>query len=82
MTLWVIAGILGVLVVAALWPPTPRALGRLARRLYAYASILPRARRNRADYLRWLVRRPAIFAAVNAYETAVLTGNSVDPRLK
>jgi len=82
MTSWVIAGIVALVVVAVLWPPTPRALGRLARRLYAYARILPRARRNRTDYLRWLVRRPAIFAAVNAYEMAVLAGNSVDPRMK
>jgi hypothetical protein len=77
---WLIAGI--VFLVVALWPPTPRALGRLARRLLGYTKILPRAKRNRTDYLRWLVRRPALFAAVNAYEASFLAGNGVDLRLK
>ncbi len=79
--LWLIAAVV-VVVLAVLWPPTPKAIARLGRRLLAYAQILPNARRNRADYLRWLVRRPAIFGAVNAYETAVLVSNGVDPRVK
>lgn len=77
---WLLAG--AVVLVLALWPVTPRALGRLARRASAYLKIAPRARRNRTDYVRWLVRRPALFAAVSAYENAVLVSNGVEPRVK
>jgi len=55
---------------------------RLLRRLRAYAQIAPRGRRNRADALRYLIRRPALLAAIGAYEGAVLASNRVDPRLK
>jgi hypothetical protein len=55
---------------------------RLLRRLLAYARILPNGRRNRTDALRYLIRRPALLAAIGAYETAVLASNRVDPRLK
>src|SRR5215218_1944164 len=55
---------------------------RLLRRLSAYARILPNGRRNRTDALRYLIRRPALLAAIGASETAVLAGNRVDPRLK
>jgi hypothetical protein len=55
---------------------------RLLRRLRAYGRILPRGTRNRADALRYLIRRPALLAAISGYETAVLVSNRVDPRLK
>ena len=55
---------------------------RFLRRLWAYARILPGARRNRADLLRYLVRRPALLAAVGTYEAAILASNRVEPRLK
>src|SRR6266699_4932284 len=55
---------------------------RLVRRLSAYLRVMPRARSNRTDLLRYLIRRPALLAAVGAYETAVLVSNRVDPRLK
>ncbi len=55
---------------------------RFLDRLATYARILPRARRNRADLLRHLVRRPALLAAVNGYEVAMLASNRVDGRLK
>jgi hypothetical protein len=42
---------------------------RLLRRLSAYARILPNGRRNRTDALRYLIRRPALLAAIGAYET-------------
>jgi hypothetical protein len=48
----------------------------------AYARILPNGRRNRTDALRYLIRRPALLAAIGAYETTVLASNRVDPRLK
>lgn len=80
MTPWLIAVALVLLLV--LWPPTPRALRRLGRRLRGFLAIVPRARRNRTDLVRWLVRRPALLAAVNTYEGAVFAGNGVDTRLK
>jgi alkylhydroperoxidase family enzyme len=55
---------------------------RLLRRLLGYARIARGARRNRSDYYRWLVRRPALLLAVNTYEAAVLASNRVEPRLK
>ena len=55
---------------------------RLLRRLLAYARILPHGRRNTTDALRFLVRRPALLAAIGGYEVGVLLSNRVDPRLK
>lgn len=55
---------------------------RLADRLRAYSRVVPRARRNRTDLLRFLARRPALMAAVSGYETALLVSNRADPRLK
>ena len=55
---------------------------RLLRRLRGYVRLLPRARRNRTDLLRYLIRRPALLAAVGGYEAAVLASNRVEPRLK
>ena len=55
---------------------------RLARKLRAYAGVLPRARRNRTDLMGWMVRRPALLGAIGAYETAVVLSNRIDPRVK
>ena len=55
---------------------------RLLRRLLAYARIFPHGRRNATDALRFLVRRPALLAAISGYEVGVLLSNRVDPRLK
>jgi alkylhydroperoxidase family enzyme len=55
---------------------------RLLRRLDAYRQIMSKPNRNKTDLLRYLVRRPAILAAVSTYETAVLVSNKVDPRVK
>jgi hypothetical protein len=55
---------------------------RLTRRLRAYGAIAPRGRRNRTDALRYLLRRPALLAAIGSYETAVMVSNRVEPRLK
>ena len=57
-------------------------MGRLLSKLSAYARVVPKAKRNRLDLIRFLVRRPAIFAAVGGYETAVLVSSRVDTRLK
>ena len=48
----------------------------------AYARTLPKARRNRLDLVRYLIRRPAILLAVGAYETAGFVSGRVDFRVK
>ena len=55
---------------------------RLLRRLRAYPRVFRRANRNKTDFVKYLVRRPAIMGAVAAYETAVLFSNKVDIRVK
>lgn len=57
-------------------------MNRLFHKLVAYGRVLPRARRNRWDLARYLVRRPALLLAVGTYETAVLVSSTVDARLK
>jgi len=71
-----------VVLLLLLWPVTPRALARLVRRMVAYVRAVTKAKRHRVDLLRWIVRRPATLIAIGAYETAVLTANGVDPRVK
>jgi AhpD family alkylhydroperoxidase len=55
---------------------------RTIRRIAAHARVLARARRNRTDLLRWLVRRPQLLAGTGAYEAATLLANRADPRPK
>ena len=55
---------------------------RTLRRLAGYGRVLGKARRYRTDFVRYLIRRPAIFAAVGAYETAIVISNRADTRLK
>jgi len=74
--------VLVVVVVLALWPPTPKALLAFLRQLIALARVIPKMKRNRTDFYRWIVRRPSLFVAVNVYETAVLLANGLDMRVK
>jgi hypothetical protein len=53
---------------------------RLLTKLRAYATL--RARRNYFDFMRYLVRRPALLVAVQTYETAVILSNRVEGRYK
>ena len=53
---------------------------RITAKLRAYATL--RARRNYFDFLRYLVRRPAIAVAIATYETAIIFSNKVEPRYK
>jgi AhpD family alkylhydroperoxidase len=46
------------------------------------AGVLPTARRNKVDLLRWLGRRPQLLAATGMYETALLLSGRMDIRLK
>lgn len=48
----------------------------------AFAVVVPKARRNRADLISWLVRRPQLLAATSAFEIAVLASARVPTRLK
>lgn len=55
---------------------------RLLRKLWVYARVLPRARRNRSDLVAWMVRRPALLSAIGTYESAVIVSNRVELRVK
>jgi hypothetical protein len=55
---------------------------RTLRKLGAYARVLPRARRNKVDLQRWMVRRTLLLGAIGVYEGAVLFSNRADTRLK
>ena len=78
---WIVAVVVAVFLVSV-WPPTPRALARFAKRFAIEARVLSRAKRNRTDFLGYAIRRPALFVANNAGEVAQLAMNGVDPRLK
>jgi hypothetical protein len=51
-------------------------------KLRAVGRVLPRAKRNRADALRYLVRRPTLAWAISTYEMALLMSSRADNRLK
>ena len=54
----------------------------VARQLRSYFAVLPKARRNRVDLPRWLMRRPQLLAAHAGYEVALISSAKTDPRLK
>lgn len=54
----------------------------LLDKLKAYATVVPRAKRNRTEIVRLYGRRPALGLAVGAMETAALVSGTVDVRLK
>jgi hypothetical protein len=81
MTRWIVCAVVVSLLVY-LGPPTPRALGRLLKRLVGYIGVLAKAKRNRTDLLGWIVRRPALVAANYGGEIAQIAMNGVDTRLK
>ena len=53
---------------------------RIASKLKAYATL--RARRNHFDFVRYVMRRPAIALAISTYETAIILSNSTEGRYK
>ena len=53
---------------------------RLLDKLKAYGTL--RARRNQLDFVRYLVRRPAIALAISTYETAIVLSNKLEGRYK
>ena len=55
---------------------------RTPRKVLVELRVLTRARRNRFDLLRFLVRRPALLGAVAAYETGLLVSSRAETGLK
>jgi alkylhydroperoxidase family enzyme len=55
---------------------------RVLDQIRAYLKVLPQARRNRADLLGWLIRRPQILAANATYEMALMASGQAPARLK
>jgi hypothetical protein len=53
----------------------------LVERLKAYTRVMRRAKRP-MEVLRLLRKRPALFVAVNTYETALMLSGRVEVRLK
>jgi hypothetical protein len=54
---------------------------KLTGKLKAYSRVMRRAKRP-MEVLRLLRKRPALFVAVNTYETALMLSGRVDVRLK
>jgi len=55
---------------------------RIFQQIRCMAKVLPAARHNRYDLLRWLRHRPQILTSTAAYEMALLGSARVDTRLK
>ena len=55
---------------------------RTLRKLLAELRAFSRGRRNRTDAVRWLVRRPALLAAIGAYEGALIVSSRAETRHK
>lgn len=57
-------------------------MGRLGAKAVAYARVLPRARRNRLDFVRHLWRRPWLLAGNLSYESGLFLSSRVGSHLK
>lgn len=55
---------------------------RTWRKFVTEAKVVSRAKRNRLDLMRYLIRRPALLAATGGYETALLVSSRAETRLK
>lgn len=55
---------------------------RTWQKLRADLQVLPRARRNRTDAIKWLISRPALLTAVFGYESALIVSSRTENRLK
>ena len=55
---------------------------RTPRKIIVELRVLTRARRNRTDAVRWLIRRPLLLGAIGTYETALLLSAKAQTRLK
>lgn len=55
---------------------------RALKRIWSHLRVLAKARRNKTDLLRWLIRRPQLFVGVGVYETGLLLANRAESRYK
>ncbi|MBF6333053.1 carboxymuconolactone decarboxylase family protein [Nocardia transvalensis] len=55
---------------------------RAAKRIGQYIRAFASMRRNRADLVGWLIRRPLLLISTLVYETMLLFSNRLDPKLK
>ena len=55
---------------------------RTWHKIVTEAKVFFGAKRNRTDLLRYLLRRPALLAAMMGYETALLLSSRAENRLK
>lgn len=55
---------------------------RTWRKIVTEVKVMSRAKRNRMDLMRYLLRRPALLAATGGYETALLLSSRAQSRLK
>lgn len=55
---------------------------RILGQVRTYLAVLPKARRNRTDLLRWLGRRPQLLGATAGYELALVASARMPSRLK
>ena len=55
---------------------------RTLKKMRVELRVLTRARRNRTDAVRWLIRRPLLLGAIGSYETALLLSLKAQTRLK
>jgi alkylhydroperoxidase family enzyme len=55
---------------------------KVLRQLLVFLRVLPSGRRNRADLLGWLIRRPQVLVATAGYELALVASARCDSRLK
>jgi len=63
-------------------PPGDNGDVRFLKKLWAYARIMPKARRNRTDLAGHLIRRPQLGYAVTTYESMLFASNRVDTGVK
>ena len=54
----------------------------MLRRIWTHVLVLTKARRNRTDFARYLVRRPQLGFGQAVYESSLLFMGKVDPDLK
>lgn len=57
-------------------------MSELVDKLRGYVSVLPKAKRNRTDLVRWMIRRPLVLAGIGAYETGLLLSTGISNRHK
>jgi len=55
---------------------------RIIDRARAYLEVLPKARRNRSDLLRWMAGRPQVLAGIGAYEAGLFLSARTGDRLR